>query len=91
MDLLYEDADVAGCTDIDDALHARQLPNGNIEAGVRKSRVPLLHKRIRSLHYQTLLMCHILSCPIMRWTPKLPPEVQRSISSTSESTCCQNC
>ena len=24
-----------GCQDIDDALHARQLPNGNIEAGVR--------------------------------------------------------
>ena len=26
-----------GCQDIDDALHARRLPNGNIEAGVRKS------------------------------------------------------
>ena len=25
------------CQDIDDALHARSLPNGNIEAGVRKS------------------------------------------------------
>jgi len=25
-----------GCQDIDDALHARMLPNGNIEAGVRK-------------------------------------------------------
>jgi len=25
-----------GCQDIDDALHARPLPNGNIEAGVRK-------------------------------------------------------
>jgi len=25
-----------GCQDIDDALHARLLPNGNIEAGVRK-------------------------------------------------------
>lgn len=24
------------CQDIDDALHARQLPNGNIEAGVRE-------------------------------------------------------
>ena len=29
--------DPPGCQDIDDALHARQLPNGNIEAGVRKS------------------------------------------------------
>lgn len=26
----------SGCQDIDDALHARLLPNGNIEAGVRK-------------------------------------------------------
>lgn len=26
-----------GCQDIDDALHARRLPNGNIEAGVRKN------------------------------------------------------
>ena len=25
----------SGCQDIDDALHARSLPNGNIEAGVR--------------------------------------------------------
>lgn len=25
-----------GCQDIDDALHARRLPNGNVEAGVRK-------------------------------------------------------
>lgn len=28
---------VIGCQDIDDALHAKPLPNGNIEAGVRKS------------------------------------------------------
>lgn len=26
-----------GCQDIDDALHARLLPNGNVEAGVRES------------------------------------------------------
>lgn len=26
-----------GCQDIDDALHAKLLPNGNIEAGVRES------------------------------------------------------
>ena len=25
-----------GCQDIDDALHARRLLNGNVEAGVRK-------------------------------------------------------
>lgn len=29
--------DPPGCQDIDDALHARPLPNGNIEAGVRES------------------------------------------------------
>lgn len=29
--------DPPGCQDIDDALHARLLPNGNIEAGVRAS------------------------------------------------------
>lgn len=28
--------DPPGCTDIDDALHARILPNGNWEIGVRK-------------------------------------------------------
>jgi exosome complex exonuclease DIS3/RRP44 len=27
---------ILGCQDIDDALHARPLPNGNIQAGVRK-------------------------------------------------------
>lgn len=27
--------DPPGCQDIDDALHAKQLANGNIEAGVR--------------------------------------------------------
>lgn len=30
------EADYPGCQDIDDALHARPLPNGNIEAGVRE-------------------------------------------------------
>lgn len=30
--------DPPNCQDIDDALHARLLPNGNIEAGVRTSR-----------------------------------------------------
>ena len=28
--------DPPGCQDIDDALHAVQLPNGNVEAGVRE-------------------------------------------------------
>ncbi|KAL7418616.1 exosome catalytic subunit dis3 [Cryptotrichosporon argae] len=33
-DLIVCSIDPPGCTDIDDALHARRLPNGNIEAGV---------------------------------------------------------
>ncbi|KAF9478006.1 RNB-domain-containing protein [Pholiota conissans] len=33
-ELLICSIDPPGCQDIDDALHARQLPNGNIEAGV---------------------------------------------------------
>lgn len=33
-DLLVCSIDPPGCQDIDDALHARKLPNGNIEAGV---------------------------------------------------------
>lgn len=33
-----------GCQDIDDALHARRLTNGNIEAGVRKYFSPFLLK-----------------------------------------------
>lgn len=33
-DLLICSIDPPGCVDIDDALHARQLPNGNIEVGV---------------------------------------------------------
>lgn len=35
-DLLICSIDPPGCQDIDDALHARKLPNGNIEAGVRE-------------------------------------------------------
>lgn len=31
-----DDCCMVGCQDIDDALHARLLPNGNIEAGVRE-------------------------------------------------------
>ena len=33
-DLLVCSIDPVGCVDIDDALHARQLPNGNFEVGV---------------------------------------------------------
>lgn len=40
-----------GCQDIDDALHARQLPNGNIEAGVREWLNSIVfHFRYQSQH-----------------------------------------
>lgn len=35
-ELLVCSIDPPGCQDIDDALHARMLPNGNIETGVRE-------------------------------------------------------
>jgi exosome complex exonuclease DIS3/RRP44 len=35
-DMIICSIDPPGCQDIDDALHARRLPNGNIEAGVRE-------------------------------------------------------
>ena len=35
-ELIISSIDPPNCQDIDDALHARLLPNGNIEAGVRK-------------------------------------------------------
>ena len=35
-DLIVCSIDPPGCQDIDDALHARKLPNGNVEAGVRE-------------------------------------------------------
>jgi exosome complex exonuclease DIS3/RRP44 len=40
-DMVICSIDPPGCQDIDDALHARPLPNGNIEAGVR-AYLPLL-------------------------------------------------
>lgn len=44
--------DPPGCQDIDDALHARRLPNGNIEAGVRKFILPSFSSQKRFLFHQ---------------------------------------
>lgn len=52
---------IAGCQDIDDALHARRLPNGNIEAGVRESLSVRSHRRTRLIlarrHCRCLPLC----------------------------------
>ena len=48
-DLVISSIDPVGCQDIDDALHARQLSNGNMEAGVRK--YDFGHKRIIMLNF----------------------------------------
>jgi exosome complex exonuclease DIS3/RRP44 len=70
-------ADYVGCTDIDDALHARPLPNGNIEAGVRK----YFHQEILNVaDKQTSLMYPISSTPTTPWTPRQHHEAPPSIS-----------
>lgn len=52
--------DPIGCQDIDDALHARRLPNGNIEAGVRALPFlfPVLAVAFILDFTQTCLPCH---------------------------------
>ena len=60
-----------GCQDIDDALHARQLPNGNIEAGVRKRDV-FIHsiKYPNAIPLQISPMFLISFSRTTRWTLK---------------------
>ncbi|KAG5643684.1 hypothetical protein DXG03_000517 [Asterophora parasitica] len=41
--------DPPNCQDIDDALHARHLPNGNIEAGVREFSLPFPYLSLSAL------------------------------------------
>ena len=79
-----------GCQDIDDALHAMQLPNGNIEAGVRELLYLFNHCRILT-RQQILLMFLILSFPIIRWTQKQLLVARPSISSTNVLTCFHRC
>lgn len=83
-----------GCQDIDDALHARPLPNGNIEAGVRESQHFLLLSDSRARTYlpsltsfQTLPTSRTSFFLRIPWTRRLPLEERPSTSSTSESTC----
>lgn len=79
---------LAGCQDIDDALHARRLPNGNIEAGVRESIVVLSDIAKLTLRSQTSPTSPTLFTPTTRWTPKLRRAERPSTSSTNVSTCC---
>lgn len=74
-----------GCQDIDDALHARKLPNGNIEAGVRECR--RIFFRARLITEQILRMSLTSFYPTIRWIRKPPPEGRLCISSISGSIC----
>jgi exosome complex exonuclease DIS3/RRP44 len=69
----------SGCQDIDDALHARPLPNGNIEAGVRKSKrsfaVVAYLAKILTRRMQTLPMSHTSCTRTTRWMPRQLREV----------------
>jgi exosome complex exonuclease DIS3/RRP44 len=60
-----------GCQDIDDALHARRLPNGNIEAGVRECDA-FIHsiKYPNAIPLQISQMFLILFSRTTRWTSK---------------------
>jgi exosome complex exonuclease DIS3/RRP44 len=42
--------DPPGCTDIDDALHVRELPNGNFEVGVRMLNIHSLQRHLLITH-----------------------------------------
>ena len=79
-----------GCQDIDDALHARQLPNGNIEAGVRKCPdLPLpFFDAALILYPQTSPTYHTLYILIHPWIARQLPEELPYTWSTSALTCC---
>jgi len=81
----------AECQDIDDALHARQLENGNIEAGVRESHHKSFERIISDIPTKILPTFPTLSCLITQWTPKLRLAGLRFTLLTSASTCCRAC
>jgi exosome complex exonuclease DIS3/RRP44 len=81
-DLIVCSIDPIGCQDIDDALHARRLPNGRIEAGVRMCRGLSLAQADACL--QTLPMFLISCNPTTRWMRKPARVVLRCTSSTKE-------
>ncbi len=46
----------SGCTDVDDALSARQLPNGQIEVGVHIADVSYFVKKVKPSP------CYVMTC-----------------------------
>lgn len=73
--------DPPGCQDIDDALHARQLPNGNIEAGVREYRPVsgFLTTQLSWCCLQISRMSHTLCTRTTLWMQKRNREAQQYI------------
>ena len=89
-DLIICSIDPPNCQDIDDALHARPLPNGNIEAGVRESNLMLLYGAV--LNYKQISPTFLISyIPTTQWTVRQHREGRQYIWSTSESTCYHPC
>lgn len=69
--------DPPGCQDIDDALHAKRLPNGNIEAGVRE----LVSSRLLTRAANGSLIvptCHVRHCRRFALCPARQPHGRRS-------------
>jgi exosome complex exonuclease DIS3/RRP44 len=77
-DLLICSIDPVGCQDIDDALHARPLPNGNIEAGVRESM--MVSELLDADASQTSPTFRTLCIPTIPWIPRPLLGVPLSIS-----------
>ena len=74
---------VKGCQDIDDALHARRLPNGNIEAGVREFDASLGSNALYEVPLQTSQTFLILFFRKTRWMQKLLHVGRQYISLTN--------
>ncbi len=53
--LSKHDCHASGCTDVDDALSARQLPNGQIEVGVHIADVSYFVKKVQ--HSPCVMAC----------------------------------
>ena len=48
--------DPPGCKDIDDALHARDLPNGNVEVGIHIADVTYYMKHNSALDKEVMIL-----------------------------------
>lgn len=65
--------DPPGCKDIDDALHVRELPNGNLELGVHIADVTNFLLPVTamddeaSIRWSAVLCCAVLRCAELRF------------------------